>query len=53
MTDAIAIRVDDHMYMVPNRNHVMAIASGCTIVCTDVMWLNYMTTVRDLLLAGF
>lgn len=53
MTDAIAIRVDDHWYMVPNKNHVMAIASGCTVCCIEIEWLNYMTTVRDLMLAGF
>ena len=53
MSDAISIRVDDHWYMVPNKNHVMSIASGCTVVCTDYQWVQYMTTVRDLCLAGF
>ena len=53
MTDAISIRVDDNMYMVPSKHHVMEIASGCTVVSTDVEWLNYMTIVRDLMLAGF
>ena len=53
MNDAIAIRVYDNDYMVPNKHHVMFIASGSTLVCTEVMWLNYMTIVRDLMLAGF
>lgn len=50
---AISIQVDDNLYMVPNKNHVMAIVSGCTIVCTENMWLQYMTIVRDLMLAWF
>lgn len=53
MNDAISIIVYDNVYMVPTKNHVMAIVSGCTIVCTENMWLNYMTIVRDLMLAGF
>lgn len=53
MSDAISIIVYDNVYMVPTKNHVMSIASGCTVVSTDYPWLQYMTIVRDLCLAGF
>jgi len=55
MTDAIAIRVGDFndWYQVPHRYDVMWIASGKPLPHYELIWQSYMTTVRDLCLAGF
>lgn len=57
MNNAIEVRVNHRdagdWYQVPNRNDTRWIASGKMLPFYELMWLPYLTTVRDLMLAGF
>jgi len=40
-------------YQVPTRNDTQWIASGKCLPFTELFWMSYLTTVRDLMRAGF
>lgn len=49
----VAVRWSSTSHEVPNRNDTRFIASGGIFPRTDIEWMSYLTTVRDLMRAGF